>query len=546
MPGSIAITATAETDFTRKVRALLARWLARRLGVTVAPEAAVELQFDDRLPDGHAPGSEGYTIATSVNGGTRRYLITAAGPALLYGAGRLLRATFRDGRGVEWPDLQLEETPALPMRGIYFPTQWMEGTHGRRPFNAYAAWLHNEGRFDDFEDVLVELMLWGMNTIGLWYCEWMPAPGDGPEGERLERVYRRVVAMARDWRLRVCLLMTTTLLPPDPALAPHLSPGIPDGLWGKFEVPGCYCPKVPAVRGAIRDYRDKLIQLFQPDWIEVFPTDPGGCAGPECLPWWRTYLDLSRELLAPWVDRVPLRGVNLWYFWNRDAEEIARNIGTDGVINTVSTQGAWKESTRQRLRITDRLAKLGQRVVFWPDITMAGGWGTFGTYPMPEALADLFRLAKTRPYGVLPYTEGRYDDFNKFAMLQLAWQPDLATEELTRRVLEGMFGQRMPAKAVAAIAALEQDRHAEGHALLSAAEAQLDEATRADWRWYALRFYARHAGLVDMGARLLGELEEAKAAGVQPARSVRRLRRKVAAFAARLAAYQAELPTLYA
>jgi len=557
MNQSIAITTVFESDFTRKLIPAFARQLQRRFALTVsvregdAPaEPAAVVVLEDRLPEGHRAGSEGFSISTRQENGMPCYHITGASLGLMAGAGRLLREILREGEGIRWPELALDETPALPFRGIYFPMHH-QGEKKFIPFNAFAALLYEEGRFDDFEEMLVELMFWGMNAIGIWYNAAMPEPGEGPVGQKMLRMYQRVVEIARSWRLRICLLLTPNMLPYFPAghpLEAHRRYKTPAGLWGQYEYEGSYCPQVPELRRMMIEKNYRQINLFQPDWVEVFPTDPGGCDCPDCAPWWQHYLALAKEILAPWVDRVPLRGINFWYFWNRDAEALAEALGDDGIINTISTQGAWQEDTRERMRISDRLTAQGYRIVLWPDITMNGGWGMYGMYPFPTELGSLFRKSKRLPYGILPYTEGRYDDFNKFAMLSLAWSPALKPEELTRRVLTGMLGQAMPAEALAAIAAMEARRYAEADALLTAAEGQMDARARDDWRWFALRFHARHAPLGEECHTLFTELQAARdAAGDQPLakRELARLRRKLAQAEEHFVAYRAELPELY-
>jgi len=550
---SVTFVCTTETAFTAKLLPAAARYLAQRFAIGVTGEidaAAAVVRLHDALPAGHPLAGEGYTISTRVEDGVLHYAITGETLGLAYGVGRLLREIMREGSEIRWPDLSLDEQPAVPFRGIYYPLQ---RTLDEAPiaFNAYNALLYDEGNYEKFEEILVEQIFWGLNAIGIWYGEHQPLPDDGAEGKRLARMYDRVVEIARSWRLRLCLLMTTNLLPyfaADDPLNAHRTPAIPDGLWGKFDYPHGYCPQSPEIRRQIRAYRDVLIQRFRPEWIEIFPTDPGGCACAQCAPWWETYLTLAKELLAPWVDRIPLRGINFWYFWNRDIATLAEHLGTDGIINTISTQHAWQESTRARLRVSDRLARRGYRIVYWPDITMKGGWGTFGTYPFPEELSACFRQARERPYGILPYTEGRYDDFNKFALLTLAWSPALSTATVTRQVLTGIFGQAMPEEAVLAIAALEERRYAQAEAYFCAAEAALDDATRQDWRWYALRFHARHALLGEACLALTGKLDAARARGETAPLSPRELQhfqRALARLEVRFTAYAAELPELY-
>ena len=178
MPTTVTLTCAFETAMTGRLRPALARFWRDRLDVTwVDGPADVTIVLDDRLPDGHAPGSEGYVITQDAG----RYTIVGEGLGLAFGVGRLAREALRGPDGPVFPALTADEAPAVPVRGIYFP---LHRTGGDQPiaFNAYSALLYDEGRYDDFEAMLVELIFWGMNTIGLWYCEWMPLPGEGAEG----------------------------------------------------------------------------------------------------------------------------------------------------------------------------------------------------------------------------------------------------------------------------------------------------------------------------------------------------------------------------
>lgn len=520
--------------------------LASRVSQVARAGAVAIVLHETALP----AGEEAFEIRTGGSAEEPVITITGRQRGLLYGVGRVLRSIQRDGRrGVVWPRLNVAEAPATEVRGIYFPTQAYPGKRPI-PFNAYSAWFMDEKRYKDFEQVLIELMLWGLNTIGLWYAEWMDAPWDATASGRKEGgIYRRLVDMAHSWGLKVCLLMTPNLAPDAfcHQHKAHLREKIPRGLWSQFSVPNMLCPSVPAIRKYLLDYRRRLIELFQPDWIELFPTDPGGCDCEKCHPWRDTYWKMAQEILGPWKGRVAMRSVNFWYFWNRDARNLGRRVAKSDVVNTVSTQAPWQEETVDRLRISDGLAGKGKKIIFWPDITMIGGWGTYGTYPHVKGLRELFRLSR-HVHGVLPYTEGRYDDINKFAMLSLAWRPEQELKALARGVLEGMHNQAMPAAAVEMLLALEGRDFAKAQRLLAAVEQKLDRRTVGHWRWYSLSFYIRHAQINDLAAELTEEIKKAvEAAGKRPPTraQIAGWRRGLAQLDRRLAAAHREMPKLY-
>ncbi|HEY8666567.1 MAG TPA: hypothetical protein VIL86_07885 [Tepidisphaeraceae bacterium] len=534
------VAAVLKTHLKKRVNAA-----ARIVGERTKPTGPSIILEERDVPG----GEEAFAIATSGPAAKPVFTISGRSRGLLYGAGRLLREMQRGKAGkIIWPKLNITETPALEIRGIYFPTQRDPGDTDKpeRPFNSYNVWLAEEGRFDDFEDYLVEMMLWGLNTIGLWYAEWMIAPGDTTGDQTMATVYSRIADIARSWGVKIWLGMSPNLVPRKyhDQHKEHHCDIIPRGLWGQFPVPFTLCPSVPEINRFVMDYNRRLIDTFKPDWIEMFPTDPGGCDCPKCRPWWKKYWELTIELLAPYKDKIPMRSINFWYFWNRDAQKLANLVAKSDVINTVCTQNAWQESTPERLKISDALARKGKKIIFWPDITMAGGWGTWGTYPMPKVLHTLFSQASS-VHGVLPYTEGRYDDINKFIMLSLAWNPKQQFRPMVKNVLEGMHNQAMPPEAIDAVLAVEDRNFPKAQKKLAAAARKLDRKTTGDWRWYSLDYYARHAGIVDAGAKLNAAIKKAKENRRAPAAALAKWERELKSLKADVRLAAREMPTLY-
>jgi hypothetical protein len=212
-----------------------------------------------------------------------------------------------------------------------------------------------------------------------------------------------------------------------------------------------------------------------------------------------------------------------------------------------SKQGG-EEVLQDRMTIAKCLPA-DKKITLWPDITMIGGWGCYGTYPYAQGLAEFFRHAGS-PYAVMPYSEGRYDDINKFFMLRLAWNPRIAVRRLARTVLEGALCESMPEEAVEAVLLLEKRRYEEAEKLFTKAHGKVSEAARASRLWIGLEFHARYAAIprrIDTLRKELVRLQSSVRAGkarIGARKGMARLRNELAQIDRRIDAYVRELPAL--
>jgi hypothetical protein len=283
------------------------------------------------------------------------------------------------------------------------------------------------------------------------------------------------------------------------------------------------------------------VELFRPDAVDIFPTDPGGCGCPRCTPYWKAYLDLAEQMLHQAAAcGVPTRSINFWFFFNGDAARLARRVAASSAITAVCTQAPHKEDLRERLAISDRLGSR-KKVIFWPDITMIGNWGMTGTYPSPRSLGKVFRLAKALD-GVLPYSEGNYDEINKYFMLSLAWRTRQPLRAMVQGVLEQAFGEAMPTEAADAVLLMERMRLDAARRKIRRAEGKVTPAVRGHWLWHSLDFFSRYGDVFQQAAALkerTARLRSRKAPG-----DLRPWRARLLKLQTRLEKMAAELPGL--
>ena len=90
-----------------------------------------------------------------------------------------------------------------------------------------------------------------------------------------------------------------------------------------------------------------------------------------------------------------------------------------------------------------RYARLDKRfpLFVFLDVTMVGGWGNIGAQPFPSMVSDFVGDgSRSGITGLMIYTEGIYDDFNKAMSAQVAWNPSMDAGEFAREYASYFFG----------------------------------------------------------------------------------------------------------
>jgi len=175
------------------------------------------------------------------------------------------------------------------------------------------------------------------------------------------------------------------------------------------------------------------------------------------------------------------------------------------------------------------------------DATMSGGWGTIGAQPFPSGMSypitDDYRNGIT---GLMIYTEGIYDDFNKALTTQAAWNPSKSPQEFAEEYAGYFFDssigpdfwnivQRCERSwAVGAFNESPGDAEKLEQLTLSAG-ARLRPEIRSSWRWQVFDYRAR-IGKLAAGLRwdsdFDGYIARALDAGVPADRLIYRLKEK--------------------
>jgi hypothetical protein len=271
---------------------------------------------------------------------------------------------------------------------------------------------------------------------------------------------------------------------------------------------------------------DKLgLRLDNALW---FAYDTGGCFSEACKPWIITFLKLTEDLAAGLQQHYPgaRAFVTDWLANDYEGEMI-----TDYLNQHPQTRiaGMWKQDRTAM----ERYARLDKRfpLFVFLDVTMVGAWGNIGAQPFP-AMVNYFVRDGSRNgiTGLMIYTEGIYDDFNKAMAAQVAWNPSKDAGEFSREYASYFFGSPVaddfwpivqrcerswegpltgavhPNPDSGWLIAFTEDPIDAGELeeLTLSARARLSPEVRSSWRWQVFEYRAR-IGRIAAGLRWEGE-----------------------------------------
>lgn len=338
--------------------------------------------------------------------------------ALHAGVGRLLLETVFDGRGGMTPPQSgtvVDFTPARPIRGMYFATHF---------YNFY-----HSAPIEQVYEVVEELALRGCNSILVWFDMHHFASMQDPGAQALVSRLRNILKYAN----RIGMSGSLTML------ANEAFCSSPEELRAEWRAVGRYhsspddhyhleiCPNKPGgIEEILRERREMLSCFSDLDirYVCYWPYDQGGCTCEKCQPWGANgFLKLLPHFQALVKEVLPNTEiiVSTWYFdkfidgeWDafypRMSEPVFRDIR---YVMAFFFHG----------RLPDCIAEHGIpegiRFVDFPEISMysCNPWGGYGASVLTAFLDETNRASGGLYSGGFPYSEGIFEDANKFIQL---------------------------------------------------------------------------------------------------------------------------------
>ena len=345
---------------------------------------------------------------------------------LLFGLGRLLRLMDPSKEDFGLSSGTRSSSPAVADRVVYFATHF-----------------NNFYECAPMEDVLTyveDLGFWGFNGIWTWFdMGWYPenfAQDPTGKGSLLLGRIRSINEKARALGLSVGLIAIANdcfkLQPPAALLAD------PSDKRGGYYPESTICPSKPGGMEMILENKRRIFDGVGPiDTYVTWPYDQGSCGCSECRPWSRTFLKISERIddemkrLNPSAKSL----VSSWFFNDDDMKELLDTMTERAWIDGVVTDTTWPG------RFDPPQGR--SRLVF-PEISMEGslfvGYGASGSNPMPTKHLEQARNAAAHGYGAALYSEGIFEDVNKFVWACGLWDPQRTVEDILGEYSRCYFG----------------------------------------------------------------------------------------------------------
>lgn len=187
------------------------------------------------------------------------------------------------------------------------------------------------------------------------------------------------------------------------------------------------CPSLPGGMDEIERQQREFLEAFSEIPIKYFalwPYDEGGCTCPDCAPWstngFMRVCALTRRLIDEYYKDAEMI-ISTWHFDRnlKDEWEAFYKKLAEGEYDWASyIMTAFQNGQLPRC-IKNGGVPEGVRLIDFPEISMWGAkpWGGFGANPIPMFLENANTNCGTVHDGGFPYSEGIFEDINKWLSL---------------------------------------------------------------------------------------------------------------------------------
>lgn len=380
-----------------------ARVLSARM-ISCGEGFEVTLGTDDALTD------ERYIISSDESSAS----IRAADDLSLFAAfGRLLRLSRFDGRGGFEPFVgELDFTPIKKLRGMYFATH----------FNNF----YHTAPIEKVYEVVEDLALRGCNSLLVWFDMHHFESMQDENAIALAGRLRDILGYANAIGIGGSLTMISN----------EGFASSPAHLRAEWQVQNGYraepdshyhveiCPgKKGGIEEILRERREMLAYFsdLKIDYIVYWPYDQGGCTCSECAPWGANgFLRLYPHFKALVNEMMPETEIILsaWYFDKFTSGEWSALLD---VIREFPYVLSFFANGELPPEIRERGLPEGVEFIEFPEISMwsCSPWGGYGASHLASFLDRNHATGKSIYSGAFPYSEGIFEDANKFIELSL-------------------------------------------------------------------------------------------------------------------------------
>lgn len=197
------------------------------------------------------------------------------------------------------------------------------------------------------------------------------------------------------------------------------------------------CPNKPGGLEAMVAKRAKDLQETDGAKVDAFcywPYDEGGCGCAKCHPWGangflRTVERLRQQNLSACPQARTI--LSTWYFTDEEYAGLWDYLAGQDWIDYVIVDDSG--STYPKYPLEHRMPGRAKIITF-PEISMWGRapWGGFGATALPDHLERLYRQAEPVSHGFMYYSEGIFEDINKWVELCFYRDRKLSADDALR------------------------------------------------------------------------------------------------------------------
>ena len=391
---------------------LTSRVEARTARSDVAKPLMVRFAFDDAVKGENAVVSMKDGMAVIRAGRFR---------GLVHGAGLLMRKLNYGRQTFSMSDGEYLFCPKKSLRMGYLARHFHN-------------WYHLANA-DEILEYIDDLVLMGFNAFNYqyFYPEVNLAGSTPEERAAFETVSAKMLARIRALDAGFCENGGSNQVPLD---SPERFRGVPNSDPKRGNLGFNACPSKPGGMEFICDFRKKRLKELEGleiDYFNHWPFDEGGCECKECKPWGGNgFLRLIERLHALNVKAHPNAKtmVSTWVFHDDDWEGLYKWLEKVDWVDYILAD-SHREFPKYPL---EHPVPKEIPIVTFPEISMWGRdpWGGYGATALPKRFTRLFRQAERVTGGFMIYSEGIYEDINKWIVNGLYIDPQADPDELLR------------------------------------------------------------------------------------------------------------------
>lgn len=417
--------------------------LKDRGGIKVVTEKGAGLTVVFKIEAGI--GKEGFSIETRdgqivITGNDER--------GLLYAIGKFLRTSAYTAKGFKPGAWRGKSIPEKETRGIYWATHF---------YNYY-----QNAPVEELKRYIEDLGLWGYNNVKVWYDMHHFKSFNDPVAQKFRERIEYVMSAAKSIGMGVAFTMIANEAYIDDPISFRATPGRERGAVYTEDI----CPNKPGGLAHILKVRAEFFdwcKQFAPEYVTVWPYDPGGCNSADCQPWGSNgFLKCAGAVAQLAKEKMPGTKVimSTWMFdsteWGGMKQQLPQINKWADVVMAEKIPGA-----EALYKGVFTALPANNTIVGFPEISMYNSfpWGGFGANPFPGKLLEQWKEVSAVSSGGFPYSEGIFDDINKITYAQLYWKADVGTNDILTEYARYELGLSSTDSVVQMIHTLEQNHH---------------------------------------------------------------------------------------